>query len=57
MKRRPRHAPCSCAECAVLDLEFPGEGRQLAFPLPTKPKSRGRRRVPAIQGSAQPCPE
>lgn len=53
MKRRARgHKPCDCAECAVLDLEFPGEGRQLAFPLPVKPKPRPRRRAAASQGSA-----
>lgn len=23
---------CACEACARLDLEFPGEGRQLAFP-------------------------
>lgn len=25
---------CACSECARLDLEFPGEGFQLAIPLP-----------------------
>ncbi len=56
MKRRPPHVLCSCAECAELDLEFPGEGRQLAFPLRVKPKPRARRRASVSEGSAQPCP-
>lgn len=51
MKRHPRNVLCTCAECAVLDLEFPGEGRQLAFALPVKRK-RARRRVSISQGSA-----
>lgn len=31
--RNPHAALCSCAECARLDIAFPGEGRQLVLPL------------------------
>jgi len=39
-----RAAPCVCADCAHLDLEFPGEGIQLALVLPLKKSRAGRRR-------------
>lgn len=42
MKRRQRL--CTCAECAELDLEFPGEGRQLAFPLKPQPRRKRAKR-------------
>lgn len=38
---------CTCHECAELDLAFPGEGRQLTFPLLIAPKPRRRRSAPA----------
>lgn len=48
MKRRsPCERLCTCPECAELDLSFPGEGRQLAFPLLSPPKPRRRPSVPA----------
>lgn len=49
-----RHADrCDCDECARLDLEFPGEGVQLAMPLaaPGQP-ARRRRRLADIEAEA-----
>jgi hypothetical protein len=47
MKRRKScERLCTCPECAELDLAYPGEGRQLAFPLLSEPKPRRRMIVP-----------
>ncbi len=41
MTRRARPAPCSCPNCAQLDLAYPGEGVQLALPaLAAVPRRR-----------------
>ena len=38
--------PCACAECARLDFEHPGEGKQLALPI-VRPRRRRTRKHPA----------
>lgn len=45
---RPRHTTCSCSECAELDLQYPGEGRQLAL-LPSTPAPGRERSTDRIQ--------
>ncbi len=47
MKHHPIHndrsaALCNCIDCQRLDLDFPGEGRQLALLANPPPSSRGR---------------
>lgn len=34
-------APCTCPDCQRLDLQFPGEGRQLALCVAPSPQQRG----------------
>jgi len=48
VKRALSPSPCSCPECAHLDLNFPGEGLQLAIPLASPPGGGGTiRQAPA----------
>lgn len=51
-RRAAQPAPCSCPDCHRLDLEFPGEGRQLALADVNDPPAAPDRRRAARGASA-----
>lgn len=53
---RAQLAPCRCPDCAHLDLEFPGEGTQLALAIDAPPPGRFPPAALSVAARAGPVP-